>query len=51
MDFSSSNVTTNLKRPTAEEQQKLEDILAAPIPTVGGGYRKETASMSISVAF
>ena len=44
-------VTTNLGNPTAEERQKLEDILAAPVPMVGGGYRKETANMNVSVAF
>jgi len=46
-----SSVTTNLPRPTSEEQQKLEDILAAPIPTVGGGYIKQTVTMGVGVAF
>ncbi len=46
-----SNVATNLPRPTAEEQRKLEEILAAPIPTVGGSYVKHTVTMGVGVAF
>ena len=45
------NVATNLPRPTVEEQRKLEDILAAPIPTVGGSYVKHTVIMGVGVAF
>ena len=48
---SSANVNTNLPPPSAEERLKLQDILAAPIPTVGGGYEKETVSMGLSVSY
>src|SRR4030066_852336 len=42
---SSVKAKTNLPPPSAEERQQLQDILAAPIPNVGGGYRKETGTM------
>ena len=51
LNMSKVNATTNLAVPTAEKRQKLEDILAAPIPVVGGGYKKETVTMGISVIF
>ena len=51
LNMSKVSATTNLAIPTAEERQKLEDILAAPVPTVGGGYKKETVTMGISVIF
>lgn len=49
--YNYNNVGTNLPRPTAEEQQKLEEILAAPIPTVGGSYVKHIMTMGVGVAF
>ena len=48
---SSANVNTNLPPPSAEERLKLLDILAAPIPTVGGGYEKETVTMGLSFSY
>lgn len=44
---------TNLEPLTSEEQQELEDILASPIPTVGGGggYYQHNIGISISVPF
>ncbi|MBI5756277.1 MAG: tetratricopeptide repeat protein [Nitrospirae bacterium] len=51
LGFDYTNASTNLPRPTSEEQQKLEDILAAPIPTVGGGYKKLTVGIGFGVAF
>ncbi len=42
---------TNLPPPSAEERLKLSDILAAPIPTVGGGYEKETVTMGLSFSY
>lgn len=42
---------TNLPRPTAEELQRLEDLLASPIPNVGGGYRQHAVNLSISTTF
>jgi len=43
--------TTNLPVPTREELQRLEDILASPIPLVGGGYRQHNVSLAASVTF
>ncbi len=51
MNASSARVETNLPPPSAEERLKLQDILAAPIPTVGGGYEKETVTMGLSVSY
>ncbi len=42
---------TNLPRPTSEEKRKLDEILATPIPTVGGGYRQHNISFSFSLNF
>ncbi|MCC6544416.1 MAG: tetratricopeptide repeat protein [Nitrospirae bacterium] len=44
---------TNLPPPTAEELQTLRDILATPIPTVGGGggYYQNNIGISISTTF
>ena len=44
---------TNLDPLTFEEQQKLEDLLASPIPTVGGGggYYQHSVGISISTPF
>ena len=51
ISVSSANVNTNLPPPSAEERLKLQDILAAPIPTVGGGYEKETVTMGLSFSY
>ena len=51
LDISNVHVTTNLAKPTAEERRKLEDILAEPVPSVSGGYKKQTVNLSIGVAF
>ncbi|MCC7201485.1 MAG: tetratricopeptide repeat protein [Nitrospirae bacterium] len=44
---------TNLAPLTSEEQQKLEDLLASPVPTVGGGggYYQHNIGISISTPF
>ncbi|MBI5407208.1 MAG: tetratricopeptide repeat protein [Nitrospirae bacterium] len=44
---------TNLPPLSAEEQQKLEDLLASPIPTVGGGggYYQHNMGISLSTTF
>lgn len=42
---------TNLPRPTAEEQRKLQDILSTPIPTVGGGYEQHNVTLSFATSF
>lgn len=44
---------TNLPTPTAEERQKLQDILASPIPTVGGdgGYYSHAIGLHFSTIF
>lgn len=46
-----SHVTTNLGRPTFEERQEIEDVLAEPIPLVGGGYINHAFSMRFMVEF
>lgn len=51
MSVNSINAETNLPPPSAEERLKLADILAAPIPTIGGGYEKETVSMGLSFSY
>ena len=50
-NYSYTGSETNLPRPTAELLQTLEDILASPIPTVGGGYESHSVSISLSVRF
>jgi hypothetical protein len=42
--------TTNIKL-TGQELLNLEDILASPIPVVGGDYRSHTLSISFNVVF
>lgn len=42
---------TSLPPLTAEEQRKLEDVLAAPIPTVGGGGGYYAHSVNISLSY
>lgn len=49
--YNYTNSKTNIPRPTAELLQTLEDILALPIPTVGGGYESHTASISLGIRF
>lgn len=49
--YNYTNNQTNLPRPTAELRQTLEDILAAPIPTVGGSYEAHTMTISLRVNF
>jgi hypothetical protein len=51
LNMSRVNATTYLTAPTADERQKLEDIITVPLPTIGGGYIKETVTMGISVVF
>lgn len=50
-NYSYTLSSTNLPRPSAEEQRKLEDILSTPIPIVGGGYRQHTAGLSFTTTF
>jgi hypothetical protein len=50
LSLNKSNMTTNLDAPTPDERQRLANIIAA-IPEVGGGYKKETISMNVGVAF
>src|SRR3990170_856535 len=50
-NYSYTGSETNLPRPTAELLQTLEDILASPIPTVGGGYESHSVSISLGVRF
>lgn len=51
LNYSYAISRTNLPRPTAEDLRELEDILASPIPTVGGGYRQHNASFTVSTTF
>ena len=51
--FSYAISRTNLPPPTAEESQKLQEILASPIPTVGGGggYSQHAIGFNFSTIF
>ena len=51
LGYNHAEVDTNLRVPTYEEQQELADILAAPIPLVGGGYSKNTFNIGVGVSF
>lgn len=52
-NFSYAISTTNLPPPTSEEWRKLQDILASPIPTIGGGggYYSHGIGLNFSTSF
>ena len=50
LNYSYTSSTTNIK-VSALEIQKLEDILASPIPVVGGDFKSHSVSINYSVSF
>ena len=50
LNLNKSNMTTNIDVPTADERQRLQNIIAA-IPEVGGGSKQETIGMNVGVNF
>lgn len=51
LQYSYNDNRSNLPRATAELRQTLEEILATPIPLVGGDYEQRQVSISFGVRF